>query len=60
MFDRVLMETREMLEEQLQSSRKRSEHVLDLENELIKCKKQINEMSLVCDIFLCLFFLSLY
>ncbi|KAK3922874.1 Protein Daple [Frankliniella fusca] len=44
--NRVLMETREMLEEQLQSSRKRSEHVLDLENELIKCKKQINEMGL--------------
>lgn len=40
-----------MLEEQLQSSRKRSEHVLDLENELIKCKKQINEMGLVS--FIC-------
>lgn len=44
--NRVLMETREMLEEQLQTSRKRSEHVLDLENELIKCKKLINEMGL--------------
>lgn len=41
------METREMLEDQLQRSRKRSEHVLELENEIIKCKQQINDMALV-------------
>ena len=46
------METREMLEDQLQRSRKRSEHVLELENEIIKSKQQINNMALVsCHFF---------
>lgn len=37
---------REMLEEQLQRARKRSEHVMTLESEIIKYKQKINDMSL--------------
>ncbi|XP_068086065.1 girdin [Anabrus simplex] len=44
--NRVLLETREMLEEQLQRARKRGEHILELEGEIIKYKQQINELSL--------------
>lgn len=34
-----------MLEEQLQRSRKRSEHVMDLETEIIKYKQKLNDMA---------------
>lgn len=44
---RILMETREMFEEQLNSSRKRADKVLELEAEIIKCKQLINDMALV-------------
>lgn len=44
---RVLMETREMLEEQLSSSRNRADKVLDLESEIIKYKQLLNDMALV-------------
>ncbi|KAG7203145.1 hypothetical protein KM043_010265 [Ampulex compressa] len=44
--NRVLMETREMLEEQLSSSRRRAEKVLELESEIIKYKQLLNDMAL--------------
>jgi len=44
---RVLMETREMLEEQLSSSRSRADKVLELESEIIKYKQLLNDMALV-------------
>ncbi|XP_023727348.1 girdin isoform X2 [Cryptotermes secundus] len=44
--NRVLLETREMLEEQLQRARKRGEHVLELESEIIKYKQQLNDFTL--------------
>lgn len=44
---RVLMETREMLEEQLSSSRNRADKVLELESEIIKYKQLLNDMALV-------------
>lgn len=34
-----------MLEEQLQRSRKRSEHVMNLETEIIKYKQKLNDMA---------------
>lgn len=40
---------REMLEEQLQRSRKRSEHVMSLESEIIKYKQKLNDMALERD-----------
>lgn len=40
---------REMLEEQLQRSRKRSEHVITLESEIIKYKQKLNDMALERD-----------
>jgi seryl-tRNA synthetase len=43
---RVLLETREMLEEQLQRARKRGDHVLELESEIIKYKQQVNDLTL--------------
>jgi len=43
---RVLLETREMLEEQLQRARKRGDHVLELESEIIKYKQQLNDFTL--------------
>jgi L-fucose isomerase-like protein len=43
---RVLLETREMLEEQLQRARKRADHVLELESEIIKYKQQLNDFTL--------------
>lgn len=46
-FFRVLLETREMLEEQLQRARRRGDHVLDLEAEILKLNQQINELTLV-------------
>ena len=36
--NRILVETKEMLEEQLASARKRSERILELENEIIRFK----------------------
>ncbi|XP_051166692.1 girdin [Leptopilina boulardi] len=44
--NKILMETREMFEEQLNSSRKRADKVLELEAEIIKCKQLINDMAL--------------
>ncbi|XP_026672630.1 girdin isoform X2 [Ceratina calcarata] len=44
--NRVLMETREMLEEQLNSSRRRADKVLELESEIIKYKQMLNDMAL--------------
>lgn len=41
------METREMLEEQLDSLRKRADKVLELESEIIKYKQLLNDMALV-------------
>ncbi|KAG4067431.1 hypothetical protein HA402_009668 [Bradysia odoriphaga] len=43
--NRMLLETKEMLEEQLQRSRKRSEHVMDLESEIMKYKQKLNDMA---------------
>lgn len=40
---------REMLEEQLQRWRKRSEHVMTLESEIIKYKQKLNDMALERD-----------
>ena len=45
-YRRVLLETEEMLEEQLQRARKRGDHVLELESEIIKYKQQLNDMTL--------------
>ena len=39
-----------MLEEQLQRSRKRSEHVMNLESEIIKYKQKLNDMASERDI----------
>lgn len=47
--NRVLIETREMLEGQLARARQRSDHMLDLEAELISCKQKINEIALVSE-----------
>lgn len=44
---RVLMENREMLEEQLSSSRRRADKVLELEAQIIEYKQLINDMALV-------------
>ncbi|CAK9824149.1 CCDC88A [Anthophora retusa] len=44
--NRVLMETREMLEDQLNSSRRRADKVLELESEIIKYKQSLNDMAL--------------
>lgn len=45
--NRVLLETREMLETQLTRARKRSERVLELEAELLSSKQIINDIALV-------------
>lgn len=42
------MDTREMLEDQLNSSRRRADKVLELESEIIKYKQLLNDMALVC------------
>lgn len=44
--NRVLMDTREMLEDQLNSSRRRADKVLELESEIIKYKQLLNDMAL--------------
>ncbi|XP_034481045.1 protein Daple isoform X7 [Drosophila innubila] len=48
--NRVLLESKEMLEEQLQRSRKRSEHAITLESEIIKYKQKLNDMALERDV----------
>lgn len=45
--NRVLLETREMLESQLARARQRADQVLELEAELLNCKQSINEIILV-------------
>jgi hypothetical protein len=47
--NRVLLETREMLEAQLARARQRAEHVLQLEAELLASKQSFNEVSLERD-----------
>lgn len=47
--NRVLMETREMLETQLVRARQRADHVLELESELLTFKQNINDISLERD-----------
>lgn len=47
--NRLLLETKEMLEEQLQRSRRRSEHTMSLESEIIKYKQRLNDLSLERD-----------
>lgn len=47
--NRVLIETREMLESQLARARQRADHVLELEAEIIACKQSINDVALVND-----------
>lgn len=37
-----------MLEDQLNSSRRRADKVLELESEIIKYKQLLNDMALVC------------
>lgn len=48
--NRMLLETKEMLEEQLQRSRRRSEHAMSLESEIIKYKQKLNDMALERDV----------
>ncbi|XP_058826174.1 protein Daple-like [Topomyia yanbarensis] len=48
--NRMLLETKEMLEEQLLRSRKRSDQVMILETEIIKFKQMLNDMSLERDV----------
>ncbi|XP_053690749.1 girdin [Sabethes cyaneus] len=48
--NRMLHETKEMLEEQLIRSRKRSDQVMVLETEIIKFKQMLNDMSLERDV----------
>lgn len=47
---RLSNDYREMLEEQLQRSRKRSEHAMGLETEIIKYKQKLNDMALERDV----------
>ncbi|XP_052891906.1 girdin isoform X1 [Anopheles moucheti] len=48
--NRMLLETKEMLEEQLARSRKRSDQVMTLEAEIIKFKQMMNDMTLERDV----------
>ncbi|KFB42814.1 AGAP002527-PA-like protein [Anopheles sinensis] len=48
--NRMLLETKEMLEEQLTRSRKRSDQVMTLEAEIIKFKQMMNDMTLERDV----------
>ncbi|XP_068149836.1 LOW QUALITY PROTEIN: girdin [Drosophila tropicalis] len=48
--NRVLLESKEMLEEQLQRYRKRSEHAITLESEIIKYKQKLNDLALERDV----------
>lgn len=45
--NRVLEETREMLEEQLARARKRGDHMVQLESTLLQYKQTINDLALV-------------
>lgn len=45
--NRVLLETREMLESQILRARQRAEHVLELEAELLVSKQSYNDIVLV-------------
>ncbi|KAG7164113.1 Girdin-like 1 [Homarus americanus] len=47
--NRILVETKEMLEEQLASSRRRAEQVLDLENNILQLKQTINQITIVSE-----------
>ncbi|XP_043226429.1 girdin-like [Amphibalanus amphitrite] len=47
--NRILVETKEMLEEQLDTARKRSEQIVELETAVLKYKQQINDVSLERD-----------
>ncbi|KAK3861622.1 hypothetical protein Pcinc_032435, partial [Petrolisthes cinctipes] len=47
--NRILVETKEMLEEQLASSRRRAEQVLDLENNILELKQTINQITIERD-----------
>ncbi|XP_069946273.1 girdin isoform X2 [Cherax quadricarinatus] len=47
--NRILVETKEMLEEQLASSRRRAEQVLDLENNILQLKQTINQITIERD-----------
>lgn len=47
--NRVLIETREMLEAQLARARQRADHVLELESEILTCKQNINDIALERD-----------
>lgn len=49
--NRVLLETREMLEAQIARARQRGDHALELEAELLSLKQNLNELSLVSIIF---------
>lgn len=48
--NRMMLETKEMLEEQLVTSRKRSDHVMTLESEIIKFKQKMNDIALERDV----------
>ncbi|XP_059621753.1 girdin [Phlebotomus argentipes] len=48
--NKTLLETKEMLEEQLQRARKRSDHALVLESEIIKYQQKLNDMALERDV----------
>lgn len=45
--NRVLLETREMLEEQLQQARRRADKGMDLQHEIMKMKQRENDVALV-------------
>lgn len=45
--NRVLLETREMLESQLARARQRGDHVLELEADLLSSKQNFNDILLV-------------
>lgn len=47
--NRMLLETKDMLEEQLQESRKRCERMMTLESEIIKYKQKLNDLTLERD-----------
>lgn len=47
--NRLLSETRDMLEDQLQHARKRSDQAMTLESELIKYKQKLNDIALERD-----------
>ena len=46
-YSRILEETKEMLETQLENSRKRVEQLSELEGDILKYKTQINNLVLV-------------